>query len=942
MKKFLSLLLAFVMIISTLAMFVSADFDENPDGTKVWRPTKSDWSSVEKGSDVLARFVIGADIHMDHYNSYNKLQATYDASEKIGGVDALMIAGDLTHYGTDAEYAPLMENINKNTSANTFANPNATGNKVGATILSMGNHDFGHSTNNNEVGPEDFKRNTGMDACALYWINGTPVIALSPYPERGPTQDESREIGNNYDGRIAFVQQAYAEIDAKGHTGPILVIAHHRTPSKDVAKIISGDKDRNEYYPNEILQEFRDHPSTIIFTGHSHTWINDVGEFIIQNNNGFTQVRAGSLGNNYGDQKGNINATTGVREDPVKDYDNDLNCSAVLVDVMADGTAQLRALDIAKGEYIFDEVFTVDPDDVDYYNTSANKAGTYSEDCQAPSFPADAASQITVEDLGNNSSVVITFPEATPATSSAKDSIDFYFIELKDANGNIVTNGSDSATKYPYVKVPNYRHSSKDGTPFSVKVNNLGWDTDYTLTIWATNGYGVKSEPIVYSGTINVGHGTPAYPAKPVFDIDFSYGNKKDGQGHKMILDTNVLSKIEDDATIGQKVMNYTKFGTTGISYDFTSTDYRRIRNGYTIEAYFCLSNTVWEQAICGAWTGARFGLKVEGGNLVVYAQYLSRKSDEAGRTIITAPVQSNVWYHAVVVYDGITTTLYLNAEGKDQKILSNNKCQGGLVTSYSEASDDPEAEDEAVKGERILFGVGSMDYSTPKDGEMAPVQTGTKINKVALYEGIMDEDDVKLAYKIAKENPGFVDVSDTWYTDSVEYARAAGLMSGTNSTKTTFEPNTKTTRAMIVQLLYALEGSPEVEYKSTFTDVKAKDWFAKAVIWANENGIASGTSATKFNPNGYVTREQVAAFLYRYLKNYKGLEMEAGADLSTFPDEGTISTYGDLREAIAWANAAGIINGKAKNGQTYLAPQDKATRAETATMITNFHKKFA
>ena len=447
MKKILSMLLVFVMLVSTLSMLVSADFIYNDDGSKTWTPTKSDWSAISKDG-VVSRFIIGADIHMDHYNSYAKLQATYDAAAKIGGVDALMIAGDLTHYGGDAEYAPLMENINKNTAANAI-NPNATGSSVGATILSMGNHDFGHTPEyNGKRGPADFTRNTGLEACALYWVNGVPVIALSPSEgTRSPSQVENgKEFGNNYDGRIEFVQQSYATIDATGYTGPILVIAHHRTPAKDTSKYISGSKERTEAYPNEILKAFQDHPSTIILTGHSHTWIGDTAEFIIQNNNGYTQVRAGTLGNDYGETTGHINATTGVKETGLKDYENDINCSAVLVDVMADGTTQLRALDIAKGEYIFDEVFTIDPADVDYYNTSANKAGTYSEGCQAPSFAADAASKITVEDKGNNSTVKITFPEATPATTSAKDAIDYYFIELKDANGNVVTNGVDSAS----------------------------------------------------------------------------------------------------------------------------------------------------------------------------------------------------------------------------------------------------------------------------------------------------------------------------------------------------------------------------------------------------------------------------------------------------------------------------------------------------------------
>ena len=187
--------------------------------------------------------------------------------------------------------------------------------------------------------------------------------------------------------------------------------------------------------------------------------------------------------------------------------------------------------------------------------------------------------------------------------------------------------------------------------------------------------------------------------------------------------------------------------------------------------------------------------------------------------------------------------------------------------------------------------------------------------------------------------NP-FTDVSrEDWYFDTVIYAASNGLMNGTGGSL--FSPTTNTSRAMIVQLLYNMEGRPEVTYKPIFTDVKEDAWYADAVIWAYENGVTTGSSATTFSPDALVTREQVAVFLYRYMKDYKGEEMEEGADLSAFPDAGKISPYAGFAEAVSWANGVGIITGKSAGGNVTLAPLDSAQRCETATMFARFHRSF-
>ena len=191
-----------------------------------------------------------------------------------------------------------------------------------------------------------------------------------------------------------------------------------------------------------------------------------------------------------------------------------------------------------------------------------------------------------------------------------------------------------------------------------------------------------------------------------------------------------------------------------------------------------------------------------------------------------------------------------------------------------------------------------------------------------------------------ASDAPVYSDVAeDMWSYPDIMYVSENGLMNGTSDS--TFSPTANTSRAMIVQLLYNMEGRPEVTYKPIFTDVKEDAWYTDAVIWAYENGVTTGSSATTFSPDALVTREQVAVFLYRYLKDYKGEEMAEGAELSAFPDSSKISPYAGFAEAVSWANGVGIITGKSAGGNVTLAPLDSAQRCETATMFARFHRSF-
>ena len=178
-----------------------------------------------------------------------------------------------------------------------------------------------------------------------------------------------------------------------------------------------------------------------------------------------------------------------------------------------------------------------------------------------------------------------------------------------------------------------------------------------------------------------------------------------------------------------------------------------------------------------------------------------------------------------------------------------------------------------------------------------------------------------------------FTDVAaGTWYYGAAAYAYNNGLFAG--MTPTTFAPNATMTRAMLVSVLWRLAGAPAPKAPNTFVDVPDGAWYTDAVTWAAENGVVSGIGGSRFDPSGFVTREQTAEILYNYAHS-KGYDVSARADLTAFPDAASVSGWAE--EALSWANAAGLINGTVRDGQTILDPQGSASRAQVAMILMNY-----
>lgn len=187
-------------------------------------------------------------------------------------------------------------------------------------------------------------------------------------------------------------------------------------------------------------------------------------------------------------------------------------------------------------------------------------------------------------------------------------------------------------------------------------------------------------------------------------------------------------------------------------------------------------------------------------------------------------------------------------------------------------------------------------------------------------------------------ESPAFTDMpaENHWAYAGLQFMLENGLFAGTS--ETTISPDMEMSRAMLVTVLWRMEGAPETEDESPFSDVKAGDWFCPAVLWAQKAGIVSGIGDGKFGPNLTVTREQIAAILCSSVKRSIGDELQlpdAAQTLCAYPDGAKVSAW--AQEGVTWAITSGCLSGSQIGGEVYLQPQAGATRAQVASIIMRF-----
>ena len=339
------------------------------------------------------------------------------------------------------------------------------------------------------------------------------------------------------------------------------------------------------------------------------------------------------------------------------------------------------------------------------------------------------------------------------------------------------------------------------------------------------------------------------------------------------------------------------------------------------------------------------YGTDVTAGSFVIV-------TSDAGATVGALTNEGNVWTFTVTAEDGVTSKTYTVTVSFTEAPKSNDanvssvtvagfKAVAGANNSYTVTvpygtvvktgsfvivTRHPRATVSALTNTRNIWSF----TVTAEDGVTTAIYTVT-VNTAALPEPITPGVDNKKPASKPEVKLPFTDVSTSdWFYDDVAFVYKNGLFSGTDSRS--FSPNASMTRAMLVTVLYRLEGEPTVTGRSSFTDVRSGAYYEKSVIWAAANGIVTGTDSTSFSPDAKVTREQLAAILYRYAQ-YRKLDTDASAKLNSFTDADSVSAYAS--EALGWAVSEGLINGASGK----LMPKGDATRAQVAAILHRFVK---
>lgn len=183
------------------------------------------------------------------------------------------------------------------------------------------------------------------------------------------------------------------------------------------------------------------------------------------------------------------------------------------------------------------------------------------------------------------------------------------------------------------------------------------------------------------------------------------------------------------------------------------------------------------------------------------------------------------------------------------------------------------------------------------------------------------------------------------WAHEGLDYCIYHGYIAGTSAS--TVAPNGVCTRAQLVSILYRMQGEPTAvrgielaKLRAPFKDVPRGQWYTDAIWWAKLTGVVAGTSATTFDPEGEITREQLAVILYNYTKQFASGSLTATGSLAGFPDAGSVSSW--ARTEMAWAVGNGLISGTGSGSVAYLSPQGSATRAQVAAILMRFEQAMA
>lgn len=498
--------------------------------------------------------------------------------------------------------------------------------------------------------------------------------------------------------------------------------------------------------------------------------------------------------------------------------------------------------------------------------------------------------------------------------------------------------------------------ASVDG---STKALLLASDGGGTIIPIAISVAGTSEATVSENGVLNLVNGSSLTVAdRATFTV------AEDG-----ILEVHSTAKFDGKATVSGKIYVFEAEGRTnpisGASINLTSTGAvyaeKTELSGTTItpahmadssEEYTSTSSNVGEKSFAHQWTFSyKITLDPNDGTLADGISELWTGTDGKLTAMPDNPTRSgytfNGWYDAATggnkvdtstVFTG-GTTIYAQWSKKSSgtvtptpprpteekhSITISTDGKGQVTGPASAAEDDKVTLTVKPNADKELYDLKVTD----EDGKAVTV---TKVNDTT-YTFTMPDGKVTIAATFGCDggdncpSKAFTDLGDKqWYHDSIDYAVENGLLEGTSPT--TMEPNATLIRAQLAQILYNIEDKPAVTGEIVFEDVPASEWFYSPVLWANQNEIINGTSATTFEPLEAITRQDLALMLYRYAG-----EPAVTGDLDGFTDGDQVGDWAE--EAMAWAVAEGIVQG---DTPTTLNPTGTATRAEAAAMLQRF-----
>ena len=492
----------------------------------------------------------------------------------------------------------------------------------------------------------------------------------------------------------------------------------------------------------------------------------------------------------------------------------------------------------------------------------------------------------------------------------------------------------------------NYTYAEASGTAeITVKQDKLTDPAPVTLTI--SNGWAATSEA--------------AFPALPALAEGLRFGNDAAAYGTPVVSADGYYSSGATLKMVGGKQgvsipilkNETTKEGKVGtITVQYTSQNYEPVTLAINLVAKNRTAPTFILTADHDTLSGGgKVTLTLERGNLPDGAGVTVSGTDEAGNPVtltdngdgtysVTLPNKTQT-YTFIAAYDE-SQTIAPKTDFTTVKVQQ--RSSGGEPAKPSFPVKISNSGDGVAKVDKSYASAGAKVKITVTPGRNATVQRitvtdedGERLklteNRDGTYSFTMPSGTANVYVRFSGSGLPFADVpSGSWYYDDVAYVYDTGLMTGL--TATTFGPNLSTTRGMIVTILWRMENEPAAKHGCPFADVRRGSYYEQAIAWASENGIVTGFDASTFAPDRAITREQLAAILFRFAA-YRGMDaVTLRENLSSFQDQAAISAY--AVSALNWAVGEGLMQGTGDK----LEPTGNATRAQVAAMLRRFMQR--